>query len=79
MTEWLIILSEFLLKSVRVLLTSDSSNVFLYLKKYQQQCLYISSLFTLFTWHLKPIILANKLVKIVITVKFNVYSLSSEN
>lgn len=45
MTEGLIILSDFFLKSIRVLLASDSSNVFLYLKKYQQKHLYTSSLF----------------------------------
>lgn len=69
MTEWLIILSGFFLKSLRVSLTSDSSNVFLYLKKYQQKCLYTIPLFILFIWDLKPITLANKLVKTVITVK----------
>lgn len=72
MTEWLIILSGFFLKSLRVSLTSDSSNVFLYLKKYQQKCLYTIPLFILFIWDLKPITLANKLVKTVITVKCNV-------
>lgn len=71
MTEWLIILSEFFLKSIRVFLTSDSS-VFLYLKKYLQKCLYTTSLFILFIWDSKPIKPAKKLVKTVITVKYNV-------
>lgn len=68
----LLFYQSFFLKSRRVLLTSYSSNVFLYLKKYQQKCLYTSPLFILFIWDPKPITLANKLVKTVITVKCNV-------
>lgn len=45
MIEWLIILLEFLLKSLRVFPALHCSNGFLYLKKYHQKCLYISSIF----------------------------------